>query len=582
MSRLLGSESCRAIVLVVLAFAMAIGVRTQAFGQCTGGGTSGGNGLVPQISVGTVTAGQTASVTVSNVSPSATRVYLTWSLNPGCIDVSSQFGAGATLVPNLRPNPRGSVPPYVPSLDAGLSAPTMSFSARVPPRWAGRTVYAQAFVQDGSAQAGGYALSDGITVTVGGTGGQSSVSEFGITWTFDRSYPVGQFANGDWWVVGPVAIVNIDPPSTTTGGRTINGSMVNPDPVAIHGYDSAMYGQYENGEYHADLNKALGVSSGSPLLLRAGSSLVSTISVPEAGAEPQIQTAAILTVLDSAPAAGSFRPPYSGSDKSIRFNRSQLQPALLASLPVIPGTPDLATVERFFERPWIDHVPGWMGRYHHPADNMLDYGRDLTDQISTGALLLQMNFTPAEKDRLLVRYVQLGIDLYGVVQAGGIHNWTPNGGHGSGRKWPILFAGLMLGDSPMSNIGFDSSVEFGEDGQTFYVSESSPGVIDYGYGGYDSSDIGIPEWGIRHSTDPSADVKAWYGQAYRTCCTANAWWGIVLSARVMRVQPLWNHDALFDYMDRYRQVCIDVGAPSWQVSWTDFPVAVWDAYRSQF
>ena len=34
----------------------------------------------------------------------------------------------------------------------------------------------------------------------------TSVSQFGVTWSFSQDRPVGQFANGDWWVVGPVTI----------------------------------------------------------------------------------------------------------------------------------------------------------------------------------------------------------------------------------------------------------------------------------------------------------------------------------------------------------------------------------------
>jgi hypothetical protein len=48
-----------------------------------------------------------------------------------------------------------------------------------------------------------------------------SVSQFGITWTFDKEYQVGQFANGDNWIVGPVNIINIDPPSLEMKGHLL-------------------------------------------------------------------------------------------------------------------------------------------------------------------------------------------------------------------------------------------------------------------------------------------------------------------------------------------------------------------------
>jgi hypothetical protein len=39
----------------------------------------------------------------------------------------------------------------------------------------------------------------------------SSVTQYGITWTFDKPYPVGQFVTGDWWVIGPVTVVSVTP-----------------------------------------------------------------------------------------------------------------------------------------------------------------------------------------------------------------------------------------------------------------------------------------------------------------------------------------------------------------------------------
>ena len=40
---------------------------------------------------------------------------------------------------------------------------------------------------------------------------RESVSQYGITWTFEQPARAGQFVNGDWYVVGPVTIKTIDP-----------------------------------------------------------------------------------------------------------------------------------------------------------------------------------------------------------------------------------------------------------------------------------------------------------------------------------------------------------------------------------
>ena len=149
----------------------------------------------------------------------------------------------------------------------------------------------------------------------------TSISQFGITWTFDGDYESGQFANGDHWVVGrpTLVITSIAPASTNALGRITNGSMINPDPTTnAHGYDEQLNG------FDPALNAARpgggDLSAANPLSVAAGSSLISTVSVPQAGARPQLQTAAILTILFEAPADGSFRPPYCGDTRTIEFN----------------------------------------------------------------------------------------------------------------------------------------------------------------------------------------------------------------------------------------------------------------------
>jgi len=34
----------------------------------------------------------------------------------------------------------------------------------------------------------------------------TEITQYGITWKFDADVEVGQFANGDWWVVGPAPL----------------------------------------------------------------------------------------------------------------------------------------------------------------------------------------------------------------------------------------------------------------------------------------------------------------------------------------------------------------------------------------
>jgi len=436
------------------------------------------------------------------------------------------------------------------------------------------------------------------------------ISQFGITWVFDRYYTSGQFANGDYWVVGDpdVTIISISPASVELDGRTMNGSAVNPSPRTgtIQGYDSAMYGQYtQPGDFDPALNvarpKGRDLSGTNPLILQPHSSLVSTISFEEPGLRPQIETAAILTVLAAPAPVGSFRPPYCGGDKTIRFNMDQLDYTLLANLKPVPGVPLKVSVEQYFKRPWIDHVPGWRSVYLHPKENMPAYGREMGTQVGIGALMLHLNFAAKQKDTLLARFVQLGIDFYGILQDGGRENWKNAGGHANGRKYPVLFAGLLLGDPNMVNVGKKSGdylyskgygpgnvpedyIHFGEDDQTFYVSQLDidatgspqwkPDFRDAHMIPYDQEDIGLPEWGISHVSEPEASNKFW-DTAYRNV-SSPCWGGMVLSAQIMGMRDIWNHDALFDYMDRYMQCAVERRQ-------TDrFVEAMWDTYRADY
>ncbi|HQE44080.1 MAG TPA: PKD domain-containing protein [Phycisphaerae bacterium] len=367
----------------------------------------------------------------------------------------------------------------------------------------------------------------------------SSVSQWGITWTFDKSYQVGKFVNGDWWVVGPIVLKSIQVvpvagnPSTPTGGR--NGFTINPptgvdsngkSAKATHAYDSRAAG------YNAALQPTL------PATIGINSSIVSTISrgaeADSGGAGTEkLKTAAVLTVLGSPPPVGSFRPPYVGKAKPI-YSSLNLRRDLLLSLPKVSGTPSISALAAKFQRPWIDTQFLWSGKGIHPIDNMPPYGADIVALVGEGALRLQLDDAPADKEPLLINYVQVGIDLFGLVENGMF--WPADGGHASGRKFPILFAGLMLNNQAMLSIGSrtfpyygphgGSATGFGEDCQTFYDSK------------------GNPKYGIRHC-EGNDDLN------YQLCCTGRPWLGQTLAARLLGLVQYWNHNAYFDYVDWY-------------------------------
>ena len=407
----------------------------------------------------------------------------------------------------------------------------------------------------------------------------TAITQFGITWTFAQPTEHGRFANGDYWVIGPVQIVNINPPSANIGGRTKNGSMINPGLGMTQGYDSAMYGSY-GPAYNATMNVALGISPANPRTIQPGSSLISSISIDEAGFRPQLKTAAILTVLAQAPPAGSFRPPYFGSDKTIRYNLAQLNFHRLPKLAPVVGTPALTTVADRFERPWLEHVLGWTGRYCHPQDNMPDYGRDMALAIGNGVLSLLLDYPDQQKQTLLVRMVQYGIDLHAISAGGGI--WTDDGGHMHGRKLPILLAGLVLNDADMLAIGTTKPNSFQEDRQTWFVTQYDVGRPLYTADGrpreeYIQEDVGIPEWGEKHFQQPNRDGRNW--DAYYRRIVGHSILAHVLTANILNLRQRWNWEPLFQYIDRYWLIEKDVYS-SGGGNITTFHKNMWIAYRT--
>lgn len=400
------------------------------------------------------------------------------------------------------------------------------------------------------------------------------VSQYGITWTFDKAYPVGQYVTGDFWVVGPVTVKNVDP--APTAGR--NGSAVNPKAGTGQPYDD------RTPCYDGKLQAAF------PLQLGPGQSLVSVASQDKIGARTAdivpgdaplcpLRTAVVLTCVDQPQAAEAFRPAYVG-DKKATWTTKQLRRDLLPRLALPAGAklPDRQSAERILQRIWLDHLAEHMNREMHPRENMPGYGRELTTTISTVGLMLLVDDPKGENEQVLLHFVQLGIDYWGVVQSDN-DLWRANGGHNSGRKWPILFAGLMLGDEGMQQV----KAAFAEDQQTYYGQ---------GYRGQTALWRINPS--LQHEELPPAEWKGpkfkgenngQKSESYRDV-NGPTWVGQALAARLMGAKKLWDHEAYFDYVDRWVKEgsegsASDQTKPSagYKAFSSGFFRAMWETYR---
>lgn len=425
------------------------------------------------------------------------------------------------------------------------------------------------------------------------------ISQYGITWTFDKPVQCGQFITGDWWVIGPVKIIKITPepgPVRTDSSRLVknrwgdtslktdtrmrNGSMVVYTAGFSQGYDS------RNSSYRESNSIKL------PFDLGTNLSLVSTISndsLPvdnfcknimwdaEKKVRVTLKTAAVLTCLTEIPPADAFRPPFAGKVKPV-FRKKDIHWNLLPKLKPTGEVPSWEEFEGYFSRCWIDHLMSWEQQELVPNENMPNYGREHARIVSLASMMLMLDVPKEKKEKLAIGFIQHGIDLYGTAMAGGY--WNEGGGHSSGRKWPILFASIMLSKPEMRNL--PATAIFHEDAQTYY-----------GKGWFGQAVLWqmITHHGQRAPYEEKTpdQWEKWdkTSESYRICCNASAWVGTALAARYMNAVSMWGHDAFFDYVDRwmreddpYREARGKYRRPSAETTTFDpFVTAMWKAYR---
>ena len=392
---------------------------------------------------------------------------------------------------------------------------------------------------------------------------RAQITQYGITWTFEKPAITGQFITGDWWVIGPVTIVKLSPGPGPTRKEDIaikinrwndtslkldttmrNGSMIVLKAGRTQGYDS------RSGSFRKEDAVQL------PLTLQVNQSLISSISnttLPvdnfckeimwdnEKKSQTVMKAAAVLTCLSAVPPADAFRPPYAGTEKPL-YTAKNIQWNLLPKLTAPTEVPSWIDFERYFQRPWIDHLMSWEQQELVPNENGPNYGREHARLVSIASLMLMLDVHRETKEKLTIGLIQRGIDLSGLAKSGAY--WNEGGGHSSGRKWPILFAGIMLNNPSITSL--PTTAFFQEDTQTYYGK---------GWFGQDVLWQMIMHHGKRDTYEekPPEQWQKWdsTSESYRLCCNAVAWTGTALAARYMKALKLWNHDAYFDYIERW-------------------------------
>ena len=384
----------------------------------------------------------------------------------------------------------------------------------------------------------------------------TSLTRHGITWTFDRDVEIGQFVNGDYYVVGACTIVDIDP--RPANGR--NGSAVN---LGINHMKSPFDDRVQGKRF----DPANFLSP--PIQLKPNDSLISSVSVQKVRQRPSVlvpngrekalspvRSYAVLTCLEAVLRADAFRPAYCAGNKTIYY-ANDLNRDLLPALEPVENTANPDLFIWMYQRPWMEVC---FFNFDAAAEYQAQYGRETSRAFGNASLLLCLDINAEQKEKLLINCVQYGIDLWGIARAG--YRWTPIGGHGNGRKWPIIFAGMLLGDDDMSRPTASlEHIAFSEDEQTRYGKAWHGATVIYGgHMGESNADdyrqilhevVHPKDWPVNKEARKKWRLPGATNESYRRCCTSSSWVASALAMRLMNAEENWDHPAFFDYVDRW-------------------------------
>lgn len=300
----------------------------------------------------------------------------------------------------------------------------------------------------------------------------------------------------------------INPPSWINSGQasTPEGSM-----HLVYGYDghslsALIYSLYPGSSTTTAPLTTEPIYSPNPytqtVMLKPGDTLIISKSVKPPPVTPTPSTnsttivKSVITFVDKVPPAGSFRPPAfrpnafsdpwvasteritpsgghwaqrtgDSENDPLAFNTGQINFNNLQNITPPDLTPSKADLLRHFLGPWLDVGHQYWHRFTHPSrsgphagggggaltvDQLTDgYTRESANVIGQAMLWLNTNQPQADKLEVLIPLLQIAIDTWGARLAGGL--FCANGTQQLGRKPLILFAGHVLNNFPMRDVG---------------------------------------------------------------------------------------------------------------------------------
>lgn len=341
---------------------------------------------------------------------------------------------------------------------------------------------------------------------------QTSVTHHGITWNFSTARPVWQYPNGYYGVQRPVTIQSYTPAPATFGGTARNGAMVNPVPGT--GNDTLSFKQGFTNDTGAMADASVDYDA----VLNYGLSLPYTVPVQatlcnvvydDSRWDPEkthFRSMSVLTCLDDIPEAGTLSPPFAGAglktvpttwnENAFHFENFQSKPF---PSPLPSDWPTFESAISRLTRRQFDFIPcSSSGTSFKQGDDSnfpsMRYGQQIGQALIDAGILLNHNYSNAEKLPLMRLVAQWGIDIYGLKVAGA--NWLALGGHNMGRKVAVLLAAAALDDDDMKDALDGSDGVFNEDKTHFFVTtehiSTTKQLVDYTDANGSLGTIGTP------------------------------------------------------------------------------------------
>ncbi len=434
--------------------------------------------------------------------------------------------------------------------------------------------------------------------------------------TTAQAREVGQYQDGTWFVLaaedGDVRIGSISPASTsvstagyglpdnlndtaTVGAQTrwMHGAMVNPwqGVAASSGADTGFdnyYGSNGNGIPYVHAANDDPGATGSPITLTEGTVVKSESFPLEGGHSPSQEDKtrtlklSCLTVVAEVPPVNSFRPgPRAPSKLSPSLwsfaDDAAFDARLDATRPKIPGFRpfDIATLDTITTR--IQHFQQTFMPYQEQARRINPgsrgyginiYGDGWYWYFKHAMAAFVGDYTNAEVREIIKATIQVGIDIYGLLQDDSYY--FPWQAHHAGRKGIVMMAGLVLGDQDILD-QCDHSLHpehFGvDDAYCGYVTQEMIGVQPRFYKNlwqyqWEQEHLGLADWSVVFTDGDTSNVATsdqvvnsdFPARNYQTLSFDNGAMYQCLFGMLVDPTARYYNPAYFDFADRYLAV----------------------------